>query len=208
MLDTDIKGMWLGKEKRCIFLDYSDPLIEFATSSVCLECMHYFDLSVPLPFCSLFFPLRWWGVCAQRDSVESSVGRLQTCVKANPVSEGCSASQSPSPASSPVESVPIILSLRENRDTSALSMVCSTFMIVCRIFFVLSHYQVWRIPIYLILVSLYTFSDMCIPPFPFPCHKDADCRSTKLNYTCTCKPGFTGDGHNCTGTEHPAPQYE
>ncbi|KAI3362951.1 hypothetical protein L3Q82_011622, partial [Scortum barcoo] len=40
--------------------------------------------------------------------------------------------------------------------------------------------------------------DMCIPPFPFPCHKDADCHSTKLNYTCTCKPGFTGDGQNCT----------
>ncbi|XP_039995971.1 uncharacterized protein si:ch73-105b23.6 isoform X4 [Xiphias gladius] len=40
--------------------------------------------------------------------------------------------------------------------------------------------------------------DMCIPPFPFPCHKDADCRSTKQNYTCTCKPGFTGNGHNCT----------
>ncbi|CAJ1066921.1 fibrillin-1 [Xyrichtys novacula] len=40
--------------------------------------------------------------------------------------------------------------------------------------------------------------DMCIPPFSFPCHKDADCISTKLNYTCTCKPGFTGDGKNCT----------
>ncbi|XP_044070958.1 mucin-like protein isoform X2 [Siniperca chuatsi] len=40
--------------------------------------------------------------------------------------------------------------------------------------------------------------DMCIPPFPFPCHKDANCRSTKQNYTCTCKPGFTGNGQNCT----------
>ncbi|CAB1443899.1 unnamed protein product [Pleuronectes platessa] len=40
--------------------------------------------------------------------------------------------------------------------------------------------------------------DMCSPPYPFPCHKDADCRSTKQNYTCTCKPGFTGNGHNCT----------
>ncbi|XP_078016684.1 uncharacterized protein LOC117248622 [Epinephelus lanceolatus] len=40
--------------------------------------------------------------------------------------------------------------------------------------------------------------DMCIPPFPFPCHKDADCLSTKQNFTCTCKPGFTGDGQNCT----------
>ncbi|XP_034080839.1 mucin-like protein isoform X3 [Gymnodraco acuticeps] len=41
--------------------------------------------------------------------------------------------------------------------------------------------------------------DMCSPPFPFPCHKDADCLSTKQNFTCTCKPGFTGDGRNCTG---------
>ncbi|XP_049927762.1 mucin-like protein [Epinephelus moara] len=40
--------------------------------------------------------------------------------------------------------------------------------------------------------------DMCIPPFPFPCHEDADCLSTKQNFTCTCKPGFTGDGQNCT----------
>ncbi|XP_008274757.1 fibrillin-1 [Stegastes partitus] len=40
--------------------------------------------------------------------------------------------------------------------------------------------------------------DMCIPPFPFPCHKDAECSSTKQNYTCTCRPGFTGDGRNCT----------
>ncbi|XP_037829285.1 mucin-like protein isoform X3 [Kryptolebias marmoratus] len=43
--------------------------------------------------------------------------------------------------------------------------------------------------------------DMCSPPFPFPCHKDAECLSTKLNYTCMCKPGFTGNGQNCTGAE-------
>ncbi|KAM8858714.1 uncharacterized protein AB9W97_019143 [Spinachia spinachia] len=40
--------------------------------------------------------------------------------------------------------------------------------------------------------------DMCSPPFPFPCHKDAICLSTRQNFTCTCKTGFTGDGHNCT----------
>ncbi|XP_045927345.1 mucin-like protein [Micropterus dolomieu] len=40
--------------------------------------------------------------------------------------------------------------------------------------------------------------DMCSPPFPFPCHKHADCHTTKQNYTCTCKPGFTGNGQNCT----------
>ncbi|KAK5882024.1 hypothetical protein CesoFtcFv8_020658 [Champsocephalus esox] len=43
--------------------------------------------------------------------------------------------------------------------------------------------------------------DMCSPPFPFPCHKDADCLSTKQNFTCTCKPGFTGDGRNCTDVD-------
>ncbi|XP_074501535.1 uncharacterized protein LOC141773590 [Sebastes fasciatus] len=40
--------------------------------------------------------------------------------------------------------------------------------------------------------------DMCVPPFPFPCHKDAVCLSTKQNFNCTCKPGFTGNGVNCT----------
>ncbi|XP_061646281.1 mucin-like protein [Phyllopteryx taeniolatus] len=40
--------------------------------------------------------------------------------------------------------------------------------------------------------------DMCLPPFTFPCHVDATCSSTKQNYTCTCKPGFFGDGLNCT----------
>ncbi|XP_075903434.1 uncharacterized protein LOC142902350 [Nelusetta ayraudi] len=40
--------------------------------------------------------------------------------------------------------------------------------------------------------------DMCSPPYPFPCHQHAICRSTKHNYTCTCRPGFTGNGKNCT----------
>ncbi|KAF3708555.1 Fibrillin-2 Fibrillin-2 C-terminal peptide [Channa argus] len=40
--------------------------------------------------------------------------------------------------------------------------------------------------------------DLCSPPFPFPCHKDADCHRTNKSFTCTCKNGFTGNGHNCT----------
>ncbi|XP_055083462.1 mucin-like protein [Periophthalmus magnuspinnatus] len=40
--------------------------------------------------------------------------------------------------------------------------------------------------------------DFCEAPYPFPCHKDATCKSLKSNYTCTCKPGYTGDGKTCT----------
>ncbi|XP_043991780.1 mucin-like protein [Gambusia affinis] len=43
--------------------------------------------------------------------------------------------------------------------------------------------------------------DLCSPPFTFPCHKDAECLSTKLSYSCTCKSGFSGDGHNCTDVD-------
>ncbi|XP_029031266.3 fibrillin-2 isoform X1 [Betta splendens] len=43
--------------------------------------------------------------------------------------------------------------------------------------------------------------DLCSPPFPFPCHKDATCQSVKRTYNCTCKPGFTGDGRNCTDVD-------
>ncbi|KAM9477472.1 mucin-like protein [Clarias gariepinus] len=41
-------------------------------------------------------------------------------------------------------------------------------------------------------------NDFCLPPSRFPCHEMADCFSTGYNYTCRCKPGFSGDGHECT----------
>ena len=31
------------------------------------------------------------------------------------------------------------------------------------------------------------------------CHDDADCTNTKRSFTCTCKPGYSGDGVNCEG---------
>uniref|UniRef100_W5KAE5 Si:ch73-105b23.6 n=1 Tax=Astyanax mexicanus TaxID=7994 RepID=W5KAE5_ASTMX len=42
------------------------------------------------------------------------------------------------------------------------------------------------------------FENFCLPPFPAPCHPMANCYSTGYNYTCSCKPGFTGDGKKCT----------
>lgn len=31
------------------------------------------------------------------------------------------------------------------------------------------------------------------------CSQNAICHSTKGSHTCTCKPGFTGNGHKCEG---------
>ena len=32
------------------------------------------------------------------------------------------------------------------------------------------------------------------------CHVNATCNNTYGSHVCTCKPGYTGDGRNCTGT--------
>ena len=31
------------------------------------------------------------------------------------------------------------------------------------------------------------------------CSSNAVCNNTKGSYNCTCKPGYEGDGDNCTG---------
>ena len=40
--------------------------------------------------------------------------------------------------------------------------------------------------------------DECTKSTPV-CDKNAVCNNTHGGYNCTCKPGYTGDGHNCTG---------
>ena len=35
--------------------------------------------------------------------------------------------------------------------------------------------------------------------YPDKCHVNALCKNTHGSHVCTCKPGYTGDGHNCTG---------
>ena len=34
---------------------------------------------------------------------------------------------------------------------------------------------------------------------PRKCHEEAACNNTRGSFVCTCRPGFIGDGHNCTG---------
>ena len=31
------------------------------------------------------------------------------------------------------------------------------------------------------------------------CHQKALCHNTQGSFTCSCKPGYNGDGYNCTG---------
>ena len=31
------------------------------------------------------------------------------------------------------------------------------------------------------------------------CDENAECHDTDGSYWCQCRPGFTGDGYNCTG---------
>ena len=33
-------------------------------------------------------------------------------------------------------------------------------------------------------------------------YSTASCTNINGSFKCICKPGFSGDGHNCTGTEH------
>ena len=40
--------------------------------------------------------------------------------------------------------------------------------------------------------------DECESPDLNNCHADAQCTNSKGNFTCTCNPGYTGDGINCT----------
>lgn len=110
----------------------------------CNNLVHVVNLTVSFP------PPRWWRACARRDSAASSVGALQTRVKASRVSEGCSVSLSHQHlASSPVESALITLSPRDNRDISASSMVGSKWMMkICSV--------TWSG-----LETSYTITDLC-----------------------------------------------
>lgn len=62
----------------------------------------------------------------------------------------------------------------------------------------------WLVPVEhdlnISLLLLYFFSDVdeCTTA-AHKCHANADCVNTQGLYNCTCKPGYTGDGHNCTG---------
>ena len=47
-----------------------------------------------------------------------------------------------------------------------------------------------------------TYSDIngCVVDTHHNCSSDAFCSNTHGSFNCICKPGFTGDGENCTGS--------
>ena len=48
-----------------------------------------------------------------------------------------------------------------------------------------------------LFVYFYPDLDEC-QAFPNSCHLNAECRNTPGSYSCHCRPGYQGDGLNCT----------
>ena len=48
-----------------------------------------------------------------------------------------------------------------------------------------------------LFVYFYPDLDEC-QAFPNSCHLNAQCRNTQGSYSCHCRPGYQGDGLNCT----------
>ena len=51
-----------------------------------------------------------------------------------------------------------------------------------------------------ILFLCYHFTDINECKGNHSCHVNATCMNTKGSYVCTCHPGYTGNGSDCTGT--------
>ena len=47
--------------------------------------------------------------------------------------------------------------------------------------------------------NFFSDEDECASPSTNICHSDAICFNTPGSYSCACKPGFIGNGVNCTG---------
>ena len=59
-----------------------------------------------------------------------------------------------------------------------------------------------RLSVQLFTCNLKPISDIdeCLVDTHHNCSSDAFCNNTHGSFNCTCKPGFTGDGENCTGS--------
>ena len=51
--------------------------------------------------------------------------------------------------------------------------------------------------------NLYADIDECDATLSSPCHAEATCSNTDGNFTCTCNPGYEGDGITCDGKYNP-----
>ena len=52
--------------------------------------------------------------------------------------------------------------------------------------------------LYIMFFVFHTDFDECEIDDLNNCHENAQCTDTVGSYTCSCNPGYTGDGVNCT----------
>ena len=72
---------------------------------------------------------------------------------------------------------------------------CSTFFIYIKLIKTRSHHSFFALFPFFFLTDI----DEC-KTYLNKCHVNATCNNTYGSHVCTCKPGYTGDGRNCTGT--------
>ena len=90
---------------------------------------------------------------------------------------------------------------RESHETKKLQTSVPLFFIYMYM------YDFWikkKIPFFILFSFFFFFFfltdiDEC-KTYSDKCHVNALCNNTHGSHICTCKPGYTGDGRNCTGT--------
>ena len=60
-----------------------------------------------------------------------------------------------------------------------------------------------EISLLLLLINIISDINECEGLKTHNCSSNAVCNNTKGSYNCTCKPGYLGDGWNCTGDAYP-----
>ena len=88
---------------------------------------------------------------------------------------------------------------RESHETKKLQTSIPLFSYTCTCMTFEKKNQI-PFPLFFSLFSFFFLTDIdeC-KTYPDKCHVNALCNNTQGSHVCKCKPGYTGDGRNCTG---------